>query len=274
MPASIPDSASEPGDDLAPASWWQALIRPTVLVEFLFGISPLAAIAYWGWDLFLVLMLHLLALAVSAGFFVLRTAMLSNAALGYFETANRNTPRFIFRLVLTGFAFFALAVPIVLFAALLLQVVGGSWHRSVHSLGDFWRLVVVAPGLVWPLAFVSAWEAISFVADVLLPLLPFKHRLQAPTRPINPEYAHHSRELQAYLFVRAWVVLRMVVMVFGVGLGLLFAPFAGTIAVVIILVALKTTIAVLIEIAEGVDADKRAVQVLLMRARRDFVRRK
>ncbi len=272
MPASIPDGVAEPGHGLAPVSWRRALIRPTVLVEFLFGISPLAAVVYWGWDLFLVLMLHLLALAVSAAFFVLRTAMLSNAALGYFETADRKAPQLVLRLVLTGLAFFALAVPFVLFVAMLLQVVGGPWHRSVHSLGDFWRLVVIAPGLAWPLAFVSGWETISFIADVLLPLLPFKHRMQASARPINPEYAHHSRELQAYLFVRAWVVLRMVIMVFGIGLGLFFAPFAGTIAVVIMLVALKTSIAVLIEIAEGVDADKRAAWA--MRGRRGSVRRK
>jgi hypothetical protein len=267
MADSIPDGAAETGRDHASVAWWRALIRPTVLVEFLFGIGPLAAMVYWGWDIVLVLMLHLLALAVSAAFLILRTAILSDEAIAYFDpTAQFGSARTV-RLVMIGLALFALIAPLVIISALLIQELDGPWRQSVRDFGGFWRFFVTS-GLWAPLAFVTAWEAISFTADVLLPRLPFKRRFQAPTRPIHPGYSSLSRELQAYLFVRAWVVVRMLILVFGVPLGLVLARSVGPVAVVAMLVVLKTGVAVLIEIAEAVDADKREAQTL--RRRRGF----
>ncbi len=265
MRAAIPDGDIEPDRDRAALTWWRALVRPTVLVEFLFGLSPLVAMVYWGWDLFLVLMLHILALAVSAAFLILRTIALSDQGVDYFNANNQFGSVSLVRLVVTGLTLFAAVVPLVIIIAVLLEVVGGPWRDAVHGLGDMWRVFVVSAGLWMPLAFVTAWEAISFFADVLVPRIPFERRFQAPERPINPDYSKLSRELQAYLFVRAWVVVRMVILVFGVPVGLLLAPWLGALAVVAMLATLKTAVAVLVEMADGVDAKRQAGAVLQRR---------
>jgi len=236
----------------------RALFRPPVVIEFLFGVSPLAGIALWGWDMYLLLMLHLLALAVSGAWLALRAAMLSGEALRYFDPAPRKkegSPQTL-RAVLAGLAILGVGMPLLFFIAIVSEQFGGPWRMAVNSPADFWRVVVVSSGLGLPLALVCAWEAISFTADVVLPRLPLARPFQAPLRPIGAEWSQLSRELQAFLYVRAFVVLRMIVTVLAVGVGLFLAGFLGLIALVVLLVGFKTAVGVLLEAGAVADAEK------------------
>ena len=131
------------------------LVHPAVLIEFMIGIGPLAGIAWWNWDTFLVLMQHFLALAVSAAWLVARFATLSQKAFRYFGQTPIDSSRPRARWLYTGFALFTLGLPIFLLVAFITVELRAPSAPPIRSLGDFWRVVVVSPGLWLPLALVA-----------------------------------------------------------------------------------------------------------------------
>jgi hypothetical protein len=132
-----------------------------VIVEAVVGLIPLAAIVIWGWDAFLVLMLHLLALVISAAWLVLRMASLSDDALRYFNRKDGTAVPRGARWLYAGFALVTLAVPLVLFAGIITVELRPPGSAPIRSLADFWRVVVVTSGLWLPLGLVAMWEAAS-----------------------------------------------------------------------------------------------------------------
>lgn len=257
QPAPSPLSAPA-GEPLFPP---RVFIRPPVIMELVFGLSPLAGIAWWGWDTFLVLILHLLALALAALFLALRMLTLSSGEIGYFiagkKSKTRKDAQRAIRYGLTAFIVFAFGMPLVVLVAMILEAHGGPWYQAVHSLGDFWRVIVVSSGLWLPLTAALIWEIGSYCADVVLPRLPLKRRLRAPARHMGAEFDPLSPELRAFLHVRAWTVLRMIVTVLAVGVGMVLGEILGAIAVVVLLVALKTLVAVIVEAGAIVDVERR-----------------
>ena len=249
-------STSAPDAPLFPL---RVFFRPSVVIELALGLAPLAGIAVWGWDTYLVLMLHLLALGISSLWLALRGLTLSPEALRHFDPARAGKPPTRgLRFMLAGFAIGGLGLPLVLFVGIITEQLGGPWFELMHGLGDFWRLVVVGSGLWLPLAGICAFEAFGFIADVVLPRLPLARRFRVPMRPVGPEWAALSGELKAFLHARAFVVLRMIVTALAVGVGLFLAEFFGLMALVVLLAAAKTAVGVLIEAGAIVDAERRA----------------
>ena len=76
--------------------------------------------------------------------------------------------------------------------------------------------------------------------------------------PINPAYRALSPELQAFLYVRAFVVLRMIVTALGLGIGVFVGQLFGIAAIAVLLVLSKTAVAVFLEVGAMVDADDEA----------------
>lgn len=247
--------ASEPDPFPIPA---RTFLRPPVVVEVVLGVSPLVGVVWFRWDMYLMLMLHLLAIAVSGTWLALRTLVLSRKALVYFNPQTRKPVRGPLpgaRFLFAGLTVLGFGVPMFLLAGVISDEFGGAWRAQMHRLGDFFRLVVIGAGLWIPLAFVCAWEAASFAADVLLPL---SGRFETPARTIAPAYRSLSRELQAFLYVRAFAVLRLIVTVLAVGAGVFAGQLFGIAAVAVVLVLFKTAVAVFLEAGAIVDAENEA----------------
>jgi hypothetical protein len=262
---SAPPSRAEPFP--IPA---RTFLRPTVLLEFVFGVIPLAGVAFWGWDMFLVVMLHLLAVALQGAFLALRAATLSTAALDYLDTAPNKKggageiPKFarspyFLRALLVVFVVICVLLPVSLLIAFVSAEFGGPWVVAVKNLGDFWRSVVLSSGLWVPLALIAVWEMLGYLADAVLPRFAAL-RPYFPGREVGPTWNHHTADLRAFLYARAFVALRMIVTVLGVGLGLFLSQGFGVVVVVVLLVALKTVVAVFLEAGAVVDADKAAAK--------------
>jgi hypothetical protein len=208
----------------------QAFLRPPVVMEFLFGLSPLAGIAFWGWDTYLVLILHLLALAIAAIILALRQLTLSNDALAYFIADNTAKQRvralLTVRFGFTGFLLFVFLFPLALMTGMITEFHGGPWFKSLHGVGDFWRIVVVSSGLWIPLAGAAAWEFGSFLIDTILPRLA-KSRLPARGLDMVAEPAALLPETRVFLYVRGMVVIRMLVTVIAIGTGMFVGDLLG-----------------------------------------------
>lgn len=258
--ASAPRGSAAPTEAERSLIPLRAFLRPPVIVEFLFGLSPLAGIFWWGWDSYLVVMLHLLAMALAACWLALRIIALSDDALRYLSSTRENEPVGAARAIYVGFVVGAFGLPLLLFVAIVSENMGGAWHTAVKSPADFWRVVVVSSGLWIPLAAVAAWEALGFLGDVVLPRIPALRDLRPAPRPMAPEYATLSRELQDFLYARAWAVLRMVLTVVGIGFGLILAQLFGVIALVVVLIVTGTAVGVVLEACAVVDAERAAAR--------------
>ena len=229
-------------------------------------MSPLGGILFLGWDVYLVLMLHLLAAFVHGAFLALRAITLTPSSLRYFDHPFKDSSKqadgvaqdhkgspSLTRITISCLTIFVIAVPLVMFAVILSKEFGKPWLASVGSLGDFVDVVVISSGLWVPLALVAIWAGLSYLNDVVLPRLPFFPGHWA-IRFRRGELARLSPDLQGFLYERAIVTLQMVVIAIAFGLGVLFSAFFGVAAVVVLLVGLKTAVAVFLEAGAVVDA--------------------
>jgi len=265
--ASYPNDSSKQSSHAEPFPLpARTFLRPMVLLEFIFGVVPLAGVAFWGWDMFLVVMLHLLAVALQGAFLALRAATLSKDALRYFETepnkkgGDPDMPKFarspyFVRALLVAFVFLAIGLPLVMFVAIVSEQFGGPRFAAIKSLGDFWRVIVVSSGLWVPLALVAVWETLGYLADAVLPRFSTL-RAYFPGRELGPQWDRFGSDLSAFVYARALVVLRMIVTVVGVVIGFIFSKGLGVIVVVVLLVAFKTAVAVFLEAGAVLDADR------------------
>jgi hypothetical protein len=240
----------------------RTFLHPAVLLELVIGLSPLAGIAFWHWNIFSVVMLHLLAMALQGAFLALRAATLSASALRYFDRPGTNpgAPErspWLTRAILACFVFVAIGLPLLLFIAIVAEQFGGAVYSQIKSVGDFWRIVVVSSGAWLPLAVVALSAAAGYLVDMLAPRLPLLREI-FPKPRIGAEWAHLAPELQAFILVRAHVVLQMIVTVLGVGIGFVFAQGFGVILVALLLVSAKTAVAVFLQAGAVVDTKQEA----------------
>ena len=241
----------------------RTFLHPAVLLEFAFGMIPLAGIAFWHWDIFLVVMVHLLAMAIQGAFLALRAATLPAVALGHFQPKSPRTNLSPWRLraVLAFFVVGGIGFPLMLFIAIMVEQFGGKAYGHIRSVGEFWRIVVVGAGLWVPLGAVVFSAACGYLIDMLTPLLTARLPALAdylPKRRIGAEWQHLAPELQDFLIVRAHVVLQMIVTVFGVVAGFVFSQGFGVVVVALLLVAVKTAVAVFLQAGAVVDARREA----------------
>jgi hypothetical protein len=230
----------------------RTLLHPSVLLEFAFGTIPVLGIAFWHWDIFLVVMVHLLGMAILGAFLALRAATLPKAALGYFQQKMRP---WRVRALLAACVVGAIGLPLLLFVAIVVEQFGGKAYGHLRSPVEFWRVVVVATGAWVPLGMVAVPAAVGYLVDMLAPHLPLLAQ-HLPPRRIGAPWRHLAPELQDFLLVRAHVVLQMIVTTFGVVAGFVFSGGFGVVVVALALVALKTAVAVFLQAGAVVDAQR------------------
>jgi len=98
----------------------------------------------------------------------------------------------------------------------------------------------------------------SAISIVCLSGRPGWHAPYDCPRRIGAEWAHLVPDLQAFILVRAQVVLWMIVKVLGVGIGFVSSEGFGVVGVAVLLVVLKTAVAVFLQAGAIVDARQEA----------------
>jgi hypothetical protein len=128
------------------------------------NLLPLAGVVFWGWDVFVLLVLYWLETAVIGFWTVIRILLVSPEGSA---TLNRMAARVIGR----GFTAVFIAVHAGIFMTIhflfLWSLFAGHWTEEIHSPFDFVRLIVIDSGLWLPLLILFAVRGWFVVRDVV-----------------------------------------------------------------------------------------------------------
>ncbi len=196
------------------------VLAPSALLLIAANLVPLAGVLLWQWDLFLLLMLYWCETAV-IGFWMAVGAML-------------RPPDGMHRAgVALLTAFFAVHAGGFMAGhfVFLWGLFSGPWRGELHGIGDFVRLVIFESGLWVPLTIMFAVRGVTTLFDVR------RWWSGADAGAMPPHSARTGADTGIYAFYA-----RIVTMHVSIVFGAVLMQKIGTLAPLLILIALKITI--------------------------------
>lgn len=209
------------------------LLHPSTLVLIAANLLPLLGIVFWGWDAFLLLVLYWMETLVIGFWTILAVAVTppdapAKAAQG---ASTRQTSRFF----LVPFFIVHAGIFMSVHFMFLWSLFSGGWAKRVHDPADFIRVIVIATGLWVPLVALFVSRAFSF-------LFAIHAARQGPVgSPPGADGSGSSSGKPA--FENAAVngfYSRIIVMHLTILAGGFVALALGSLAPLVVLVALKT----------------------------------
>jgi hypothetical protein len=220
------------------------LLHPTTVFLIAADLFPLAGIAFWHWDTFLLLMLYWMDTAVIAFWTVARIAATPRDKLNDLHVTSGgkaiNSPWAIA-------AFFVVHCGLFMAVHFLFLWImfSGAWSHRIHGPGDFVRQIVVENRLWLPLAGLMLSRGVSFLFHVVRPeLLERIERALFPRHPVRIYVPAGSLGGEI-----AMLYVRVVIMQIAIILGAFLSILLGTMAPFVILIVLKTAVDVAIHLA-------------------------
>ena len=219
------------------------LLHPSTVFLIAADLFPLAGIAFWHWDTFLLLMLYWLDTAVIAFWTMARIAMTPREGLDNLRITSGgksiNSPGAIV-------AFFVVHCGIFMAVHFLFLWVmfSGAWSRRIHGPADFVRQIIVESRLWLPLAGLMLSRGVSFLFHVVRPEL--LERIERALFPRHPVRIHvPAGSLGGEI---AMLYVRVVIMQIAIILGAFLSILLGSMAPFVILILLKTAVDVAIHL--------------------------
>jgi hypothetical protein len=213
------------------------LLHPSTILLVASDLFPLAGIAFWRWDTFLLLMLYWMDTAVIAFWTIARIAATSRDGLNDLRITSggksTNSPWAVS-------AFFVVHCGMFMAGHFLFLWVlfSGAWSGRIHGPADFVQQIVVENRLWLPLAGLMLSRGVSFLFHVIRPeLLARIERALFPGRPVRIHVPAGSVGSDiAMLYVR--VVIMQVAIIFGAFVSRLLSSMSPF----VILILLKTAV--------------------------------
>jgi hypothetical protein len=238
------------------------LLHPSTLLLIAADLFPLAGVAFWHWDAFLLLMLYWMDTAIIAFWTIARVAATPRENLGDVRIGSGATAITSRWAVVPFFVVHAGMFMAVHFLFLWI-IFAGAWGDKIHGPGDFVRLIIVDSRLWLPLAGLMLSRGASFLFHVLSPdglqrieQALFRRRVRlaarAPAGSVGGEIAA--------------LYVRVVIMQLAIILGAFLSMLLGTMAPFVILIVLKTAADVVVHLAVDLR-EQPAVAVTLAGAR-------
>jgi hypothetical protein len=225
------------------------LLDPSSLILIAANLLPLAGVLFWGWDAFVLLVLYWFETAIIGFWTLVRVATAPRESLGGISIhGSARTPSPL------GLAlFFVLHAGIFMGVhfGFLWALFSGSWAARIHGLRDFIDILIIETGLWVPLLVLFVARGIVFFYALI------GARLRAW---LNPQRAAAKASVPApgasVGLVLGGFYARIIAMHIAILLGG-FLSFFGSIAPLIILVAIKTAVDLGMHVAFDLrDADK------------------
>jgi hypothetical protein len=206
------------------------------------NLLPLAGVAFWGWDVFVILILYWLETLVIAFWTILPVLIFPELTANGKGMSLAGPASAAGRIGTTIFLGLHAGIFMAVHFLFLWTLFAGGWTRVIHSPWDFVALIVIGTGLWLPLLvlfFVRGWGIIGPLAAGRLPFLPVAAGREPPNEPA----------LLAALYVRIFIM--QIAIIFG---GWLAVLVGGNIGVLCLLVIVKTAVDLnLVRLSEAVD---------------------
>jgi len=219
------------------------LLHPSTVFLIAADLFPLAGIAFWHWDTFLLLMLYWMDTAVIAFWTMARIAVTPRERLNDLRISSGgksiNSPG-----VIVAFFVAHCGIFMAVHFLFLWFMFSGAWSRRIHGPADFVRQIIVESRLWLPLAGLMLSRGVSFLFHVVRPqLLERIDRALFPRHPVRlPVSAGSLGGEIAMLYVR------VVIMQIAIILGAFLAIALGSMAPFVILILLKTAVDVVLHL--------------------------
>jgi hypothetical protein len=205
------------------------LSSPSTLILLAANLAPLAGILFWGWDAFVLLMLYWLETAIIGFWMLVRVATASGEG---FDVSQADGSRMVAsRFGMTLFFIVHAGIFMGVHFVFLWALFSGDWAARIHGPIDFVRQLVIGTGLWLPLLVLFIARGAVFLYDRL------GARLLARMHGRRPAPAPNDSVGSIVGGFYARIVVMHCAIIFGA-----FLSFLGSIAPLIIMVALKTVI--------------------------------
>jgi hypothetical protein len=216
----------------------RGLFYPSTLLLIVANALPLVGVLYWGWDVFVLLVLYWMETATIGFWMIVQIAMAPINSLGQVKINDKPVTAgalSIARLFLAGFFMVHAGMFMGVHMVFLWSLFSGPWSKQVHGLSDFFSTLVIGTDIWIPLLVLFVVRGFGFFIGLLGPGLMQKLErslnVQVPVRPAA------SRELGSIV---SGFYSRVVIMHMTIILSAFVAAVFGTIAPLIIMVLVKT----------------------------------
>jgi len=208
------------------------LFYPSSLILIAANLLPLAGVLFWGWDAFVLLALYWFETAIIGFWTLVRVATASSGSLG--DISIHGSTKTASRLGLVLFFILHAGIFMGVHFGFLWGLFSGGWAARIHGVGDFVDKLIIGTGLWVPLLVLFVARGIVFFYSLIgVRLRAWLNPQRAAARTSAPA-AEVSVALGGFY---ARIIVMHVAILFG---G--FLSFFGSIAPLLILVAIKTAI--------------------------------
>lgn len=247
-------TSAVPGRTLASA--W---LRPSSLILLGANLVPLAGVFLWGWDAFVLLMLYWLETAILGFWMIVRIATAPRGSVGELTSGDAppgsgSTSPLGLTLFFTVHAGMFMLVHFIFLWVLF----SGDWPRQIHGPVDFVSKLVIGTGLWLPLLVLFLARGASLLYQMYAErFLAWAHGKPAPLAP-PAEAGSQAMSVLGGFYGR---VIAMHIAILAGG----FLSFFGTIAPLVILIAMKTAVDLGFHVAVDLGDSRKAAGALFGR---------
>ena len=194
---------------------------------------PIFGVVYWGWDVFVLLMLYWLETAIIGGWMIVRIAIAPSGSLGKIEINGR--PTTAGSLFIAGFFVVHAGIFMGVHMVFLWSLFSGDWSKKIHGPIDFFSKMIIATDLWIPLLVLFVVRGLSFLFHVLKPdmIQQLERSLNLPISP-KPQAIEDMGSIIGAFYGR--IIIMHMTIIFSAFVAVIFE----TIAPLIIMVGVKT----------------------------------
>jgi len=210
-----------------------SLLSPATLILLAANLLPLAGVLFWNWDAFVILVLYWFETAIIGFWTLVRIATASREALGGIKMEGSTSAPSPFGLALFFVAHAGIFMGV--HFVFLWVLFSGDWAKRIHGPIEFVEKLIIGTDLWLPLLVLFAARGIVFFYPLIHARL---RRWINPQRPARVKPAPSDDIAHAIVggFYARIIVMHIAILAGG------FLSFFGSIAPLIILIAIKTAV--------------------------------
>jgi hypothetical protein len=208
----------------------RGLLHPSTLLLLAANSLPIVGVLLWHWDVFVLIVLYWMETAVIGFWTILRIALAPPGSMGPLLINGRPSNS---RVAMPAFFLVHSGIFMGVHMVFLWSLFSGAWAQMIHGPADFFSRLVIRTDMWLPLLALFAVRGFSFLFHVLKP--DFIVRIERGLRlPISPPLPDDMGTIIGAFYGR--IIIMHITIIFSAFLSIIF----GTIAPLIIMVALKT----------------------------------